>query len=117
MERPNCEYEVLNPWSEVDPKPLYGLSPRLTDLAGKTIGLFCHWKVSAPPMLAVVEERLKQRYPTLETSWFYEGFGKENEEKTSIDYLGDKNDTKDPVTQKYMDWVKGNDAVIAAVGD
>ena len=42
------QYEVLNPWAEVDPVSLRGLgAPRPTDLSGKTIGLFHNWKRAA----------------------------------------------------------------------
>ena len=34
------KYTVLSPWAEVDQSALYGLSPRLPDLNGKTIGMF-----------------------------------------------------------------------------
>jgi len=40
MKGTNYQYEVLNPWADLDPVPLRGISPRVTDLAGKTIGLF-----------------------------------------------------------------------------
>ena len=36
----NGQYEVLNPWAEVDPIPLKGIAPRVADLTGKTMGLF-----------------------------------------------------------------------------
>jgi hypothetical protein len=34
------EYEVLGPWAEADPIPSRGINPRITDLAGKKIGLY-----------------------------------------------------------------------------
>ena len=57
----NGQYEVLSPWAEVDPVQLRGISPRVTDLGGKTIGLFINHKGAAPPIQAVVEAKLKER--------------------------------------------------------
>ena len=110
MKSGNCEYEVLNPWPEADPQPLKGLSPRITDMAGKTIGLLYNFKVAARPITAVIERRLKERFPTLKTSWHdaslntaegkYQGLQQE---------VGDR--------PGFADWVRGVDAVIAVVGD
>ena len=97
-------YEVLSPWSEADPIPLTGLSPRLDDPAGKKIGLLCNNKRAAPIILDVAERLLKEKYPTAETSYFYA--------KTfSVSSL--ERDRK----EEFDDWLKGLDAVIASVGD
>lgn len=56
--------EVLNPRGEIDPPQTAGLSPRLTDLAGKTIGLYDNGKEGFTAFLDVTEELLKQRFPT-----------------------------------------------------
>lgn len=97
------QYEVLNPWSEVDPIPLKGISPRLSDLKGKTIGLFCNWKAAAHPILSVVERNLKEKEPSLNFSWFTFNY---NATITETDEKG-----------KFEDWVKKCHAVISAVGD
>ena len=97
------EYEVLNPWAEVDPVPLRSISPRLKDIAGKTIGLFADTKPSARPMLSAVEQRLKERYPTSKFDQFVLNY---NLRVTETEY-------KD----KFEEWVKGVDAVIHATGD
>jgi len=55
----NGQYEVLNPWAEVDPIPLRGISPRVADLEGKSIGLLCGSKVGSRPILTAVEKQLK----------------------------------------------------------
>lgn len=103
MERASCQYEVLNPWAEVDPVPLKGLSPRLTDLKGKTIGLFSNWKTAARPVLTVAQNRLKEREPSLKFSWFEFGLNTEVDETE--------------LKGAFEDWVKGCDAVLSAVGD
>ncbi len=98
------QYEVLNPWAEVDPVPLRGISPRLNTLAGKKIGLFANFKRAAKPMLAEVEKKLKAGFPGIETS-LYDSRAPNVDESENENQAG------------FMDWVKGVDAVIAAVGD
>ncbi len=97
-------YEVLSPWAEADPIPLKGLAPRLDDLADKKIGLLCNNKRAAPLILNVAERLLKERYPASETSWFY---------SRSFSVSSLEPDRK----AEFDDWIKGLDAVIAAVGD
>jgi len=41
---PDTQFEVLSPWADVDPIPLRGISPRLSSLAGKKIGIFVNPK-------------------------------------------------------------------------
>ena len=111
----NNQFEVLSPWAEADPIGLRGISPRLTDLTGKTIGLFVDAGKggAAPAIQRVVEEKLKERLPTLKFSTFacnriglvdgvkvYPRLAVETEDKA-----------------KFEEWVKEVDAVISAVGD
>jgi len=100
----SVSYEVLNPWAEADPIPLKGLAPRVTDLAGKKIGLLCNNKRAAPLILNVTERILKERFPTSEISWF-------RARSFSVSSLEPEN------LAKFEDWIKGVDAVVAAVGD
>ena len=101
----NGQYEVLTPWAEVDPIPLRGISPRLTDLADKTMGLFINnAKISSLPMINVVEQKLKERFPTLKFSRF------QVESSHAIEMHAD-------LRARFNDWVKSVDAVILAVGD
>ncbi|HUT68030.1 MAG TPA: hypothetical protein VMW86_05735 [Dehalococcoidales bacterium] len=100
----DCFYEVLSPWAEADPVPFRGISPRVDSLDGKKIGLLRNSKRAAQPTLQVVEERLKERFPAAEFSWFSNL--KPNE--TAIEQ-GRKDE--------FEDWLKGVDAVIAAFGD
>ena len=97
-------YEVLSPWAEADPIPLKGLSPRLANLAGKKIGLLCNNKRAAPLILAAAEKIIKERYPSTQTSWFH---------ARSFSVSSLEPDRK----QELDDWLKGLDAVVAAVGD
>ncbi|MBI2857501.1 MAG: hypothetical protein HYX90_00365 [Chloroflexi bacterium] len=100
----NLQYEVLNPWSEVDPLPLKGINPRPNTLAGKTIGLFCSNKIASGPMTEVVAEHLKQRFPEIKFSRFA---AEKHWSSTEIP----------EARAKYQAWAKGVDAIVAAVGD
>lgn len=97
-------YDVLNPWAEADPIPLRGLTARLKDLKGTTIGLHADNKPAAAPILKVVEKRLRELYPTAKFAWFYDRL---------INEVTDNPETRD----RFIDWVKGVDAVVTAVGD
>lgn len=102
----NGNFEVFSPWAEADAIPLQGLKvPRLADLAGKKIGLLCNTKRAARPILTVVEDKLKERYPTVEISRYFTLYAIGPEEIETENKA------------KFEDWVKGVDAVIAAVGD
>jgi hypothetical protein len=99
----NRQYEVLSPWADVDPIPLRGISPRLTNLAGKKVGLFCNFKPGAKPILSVVEAKLKDKYPSIQISNFvflHNICIDDSEEKANFDQ-----------------WIKDVDIVINAVGD
>jgi hypothetical protein len=97
------QFEVLSPWAEVDATPLKAISPRLADLAGKKIGLYANSKIAALPMLAVVEEQLKERFQGLQFSRF------ERIPNVSV--------AETDVWPQYQEWIKGVDAVILSHGD
>ena len=63
-------YTVLSPWAEVDQSELHGLSPRLTDLNGKTIGMFGDFMKIATFMLKIVEKHIKAQYPEAKFSYY-----------------------------------------------
>ena len=98
------QWEVLNPWAEVDPIPVRGISPRVDTLAGKKIGLFANFKRAARPIQAYVEKKLKERFPDCETSLF---------DSTLPNVTETETENKD----RFTAWAKEADAVIAAVGD
>ena len=100
----SASYEVLSPWAEADPIPLKGLAPRLGGLAGKKIGLLCNNKRAAPLILNATERILRERFPTAQTSWF-------RAQSFSVSSLEPDN------VEKFGEWIKGVDAVVAAVGD
>ena len=56
--------EVLNPRGVIDPPPNMPLSPRVSDLDGKTIGLYDNGKEGFTAFLDVIEELINKYYPT-----------------------------------------------------
>ncbi|MFC1532909.1 hypothetical protein ACFL7M_06050 [Thermodesulfobacteriota bacterium] len=101
----NEQYEVLSPWADIDPVSVRGISPRLDDLSGKKIGLFASSKPVSKLILDAVEDELKERFPTSGISW-YVATGR---------WALMQTETSDK--ERYEEWLKGVDAVIAAVGD
>ena len=99
----NSQYEVLNPWAEVEALPLCAISPRLNELSGKKIGLFVNHKRAAPLIMSVVERELRKRFPTAEFSTFRFPW---NNEIAGTPYEAD-----------LIEWAKGVDAVVSSVGD
>jgi len=99
----NSEYKVLGPWAEADPVPLKGISPRLSDLNGKKIGLYANPKERAIPILTALSTKLKARFPESSISIYH---GKQchcrsvNREQVQI-----------------RRWIKSNDAFVTAFGD
>ena len=101
---PNVQFEVLSPWADVDPIPLRGISPRISSLAGKKIGLFVNPKRAAMPIAQSIDRKLKSMYPDIQTIIFHSVGANVNEIET-------KN------KEKFTAWAKGLDAAIAVVGD
>ncbi len=97
------QYEVLNPWAEVDPIGMRGITRRVDDLLGKKIGLLFNGKRASQPILEVVERAFKDRFPTSEFSYFGP--------------TGNRDVIGSPDESSFRDWAKGVDVVIAAVGD
>ena len=106
-------FEVLNPWADVDPVPREGLSPRLADLGGMTIGFLNNRKKAAVPIETIIENRLKELFPAVKTTWY-------SMPRSMTDMGGSPGDQGFPgegIKTEFAEWVKGVDAVIAAVGD
>lgn len=57
--------EVLNPRGEIEPPPTLAPSTRVTDLAGKKIGLYWNGKVDTDVFFDTVEKLLKEKFPTI----------------------------------------------------
>ena len=103
--RSDSQYEVLSPWADADPVVPRGLTPRLTDLAGRKIGLLHNVKRAARPMLAAVEALLKERFPGLRTEWF------------GMQFMSVSSDEPPENRTRFEEWIKDVDAVVLAVGD
>lgn len=98
------KYTVLSPWAEVDQSELYGLSPRLPDLNGKTIGMFGDFMNVATYMLQVVEKHIRKKYPEAKFSYYRYGT-----ETTDI--------AKDQAElPKFQPWLDSVDCVLAFYG-
>ncbi len=97
-------YEILSPWSDADPVPLHGINPRLEGLDERKIGLFCNSKRAAKLMLTSIENRLKERFPRLSTVWY----------DATIPNIPEIESTN---RDRFVEWTKGVDAVVLAVGD
>ncbi len=100
----DCQYEVLNPWAEADPVPLRGISPRLKDLDGKKIGLFRNFKPMSRPISSVLEQKLKEKFPSAEIIQY---------DSTDPNVL----ETETIRKEKFAAWARGVDAAILLVGD
>jgi len=113
----SSQYEVLSPWADADRVPLRGISERLSDLAGKKIGLFHHTKIAGPPITAMVERKLKERYPTAEFRYFR--FSRTGDIEYRLDRIGLPGDQvqESQELERFERWVKDVDAVVGAVGD
>ena len=99
----SSHFEVLSPWAEVDPVPVRTISPRLADLTGKKIGLYANSKIVALPMLAVIEEQLKERFSGLQF--------------TRFERIPNLSVSETDGWVKFQEWLKGVDAVILAHAD
>ena len=102
---PDVQYEVLSPWAESDRIPPRGITPRLETLAGKKIGLFVNTKRAAKPMAAAIAKRLKEKFPTSETSLFASPLS------TVILRESKKEEAQ------FTAWLKSVNAVVLLVGD
>jgi hypothetical protein len=56
--------EVLNPRGEIKPPPTLAPAPRVTDLAGKKIGIYWNNKAGGNNFWDVIEELLREKFPT-----------------------------------------------------
>lgn len=98
-------YTVLSPWAAVETPESTIFSPRITELEGKTIGLFSIFKKTSPIVLAELGKFLKQEYPGIRLKEFQ--YPRDTEE---IEF-----DTKyEPRLRK---WLSDVDLVISGYGD
>ena len=99
-----AQFEVLNPWADVDPFPPKGINPRLNSFDGKKIGLFANSKRSAVPQARKVGEKLKEKFPTIQTDLYH---------APDPNYIAKDS----PEWGKFSAWIKTVDAIVLTVGD
>ena len=68
MSEKTVKLEALNPRGVVEAKSTLSPAPRLTDLAGKRVGLYHNGKPGLDNFFTVFEELLKNKYPTATTN-------------------------------------------------
>jgi len=56
--------EVMNPRAEIPPPPMFPITPRVKELAGKRIGIYWIGKAGGDNFWDNVEVLLKEKYPT-----------------------------------------------------
>ncbi|MFC1532491.1 hypothetical protein ACFL7M_03870 [Thermodesulfobacteriota bacterium] len=103
-EKKNGQYEVLSPWADTEPIPLKGISHRLESLDNKKIGFFCNPKRAARLIASVVDQKLKEKFPSIETSFY-------SNSQTNIPEIETEN------KETFEKWVSGVDTIIIGVGD
>lgn len=59
------DLEVLNPRGKIEALPISSPQPRVTDLDGKTIGLYSNSKPGMDNLYTLFEQLLRQRYPSI----------------------------------------------------
>ncbi|HSW58589.1 MAG TPA: hypothetical protein VLH15_09315 [Dehalococcoidales bacterium] len=97
-------YEVLSPWAEADPVAWRGINPRINDLTGKKVGIYCNTKRVAPPTLKLIENRLRNQFQIASISWFYM-------------MVPNEPVMEQPRRRDFEKWLEEVDTVIAAYGD
>jgi len=68
MSENKVELTLLNPRGVIEAKPISAPNPRVTDLAGKRVGLYWNNKPGMDNFYKVFEELLKKKYPTATTT-------------------------------------------------
>ena len=78
----NVEWEVLNPLAEYE-TPVFALSPRLTDLNGKTVGLYWNGKSNGNVLLEEVGKLLEERFKDIKIIkfWLHISVGADNQKR------------------------------------
>ena len=66
--------ELVNPRGEIEPPATLAPTARVTDLAGKRVGLYWNGKVGTNVFFDTVEEMLKEKFPTIKVSRYAGAF-------------------------------------------
>ena len=97
MKNHTVSMELLNPRGEIEVPPVYFPSARVSDLAGKTIGLYSNGKPGMDNFYTAIEELLRERYSDIKIKRLTGAFEIRDDDA--------------------KDFVSGIDAFIYAVGD
>jgi len=78
----NVEWEVLNPLAEYE-TPVFAPSPRLTDLNGKTVGLYWNGKSNGNVLLEEIGKLLEERFKNIKIIkyWLHISVGADNQKR------------------------------------
>ena len=68
MKNPTVSLELLNPRGEIEVPPIFTPSVRISDLAGKTIGLYSNGKPGMDNFYTALEDLLRERYPDIKVT-------------------------------------------------
>ncbi len=100
------KYSALNPIGIPDPLDVIGLNPRVADLNGKTIGLYCTFKAHWVLILKELEKQLSAVYPDAKFTYFQ--YTKDLNSHTQVAEV-----MKAPeVRPDFEKWIAGTDVVI-----
>ncbi len=99
------KYTVLSPWASSSCADPRGLSPRLSTLDGKTIGIYSHFKDQTPEIMKALAKVIEEHYPNTKFKFFQ--YAKDTTELIN-DPEGDA---------QVKEFLSGVDGVIAGMGD
>ena len=98
-------YKALSPWAHISDTKTVCLNPRLPDLNGKTVGLYAHFKWSAPLFNREIESLIRQTYPEAKFSYF-------QYKKDTSELMNDPQ-----ADAEFRAWLEGVDTVVGAYAD
>lgn len=99
------EYEVLSPWAQVDRLESGIMQARPSNLDGKTIGLWAHFKEHSPLILKEVARQLLERFSTVKCLHYQYPVD-------TSEIMGDER-----YKSSFLKWLDKVDCVISAYGD
>ena len=99
------KYTVYSPWGKSEYLSKKTISPRVTDLKGKTIGMYASFKEYHPYFMQELERQLSKELPDTKFSHYT--------------YITDQTDihTDPEHYPEFLEWIKGVDTVIGIGAD
>jgi hypothetical protein len=105
------DYEVLSPWADSDRAEAKGLQPRVSDLNGKTVGLFAGFKGHWVLILREVERQLQERFPRAKFSHYH--YPKDMSSTRDACEVADDGEYR----PSFEKWLKKVDTIVSGHGD